>query len=89
MSKVTIYQYLIIDRRRGQVRKAPRWGTREAIERLRATVMLEDTATMVEESVINIGGFNRLLFDPHYDAGGTPSADAWCRRRRRTPPLRG
>ena len=65
MSKVTIYQYLVIDRHRKQVRKAQRWGTRKAIERLRTTLVLEDTAATVDTSVINIGGFTEFGFDPH------------------------
>ena len=64
MSKVTIYQYLVIDRHRRQVRKAQRWGTRNAIERLRTTLVLEDSATTVDASVINIGGFTEFGFNP-------------------------
>jgi hypothetical protein len=64
MSKVTIYQYLVVDNNSGQIRKANRWGTREAIARLRNTLIVEHTATRVDDSVINIGGFTVCGFDP-------------------------
>jgi len=35
MSRVTICQYFVVDEYRRQLKKAERWGTREAIERLR------------------------------------------------------
>ena len=66
MGKVTIYQYLVVDSHRRQIRKAQRWGTRAAIARLRSTLILEETATTVDASVINIGGFTELGFDPHH-----------------------
>jgi hypothetical protein len=65
MSKVTIYQYVVVDDHQRQIRKAQRWGTREAIARLRRTLILKDTATTVDASVINIGGFTEFGFDPH------------------------
>jgi hypothetical protein len=64
MSKVTIYQYLVVNDYRRQIRKAQRWGTREAIARLRNTLILEATATTVDDTEINIGGFTVFGFDP-------------------------
>jgi hypothetical protein len=37
MSKVTIYQYQMLNTNLGEPRKARRWGTREAIERLKGS----------------------------------------------------
>jgi hypothetical protein len=65
MSKVTVYQYKVLDTRRLESGIARRWGTREAIARLRNAVILEETATRVDASLINMGGFTQFGFDPH------------------------
>jgi hypothetical protein len=48
MSKVTVYQYMVVNTNRGEPRKARRWGTREAIDRLKHAQLLEDSATLVD-----------------------------------------
>jgi hypothetical protein len=65
MSKVTVYQYKVLDTRRLEAGIARRWGTREAIARLRNAVILEETATRVDACLINMGGFTQFGFDPH------------------------
>lgn len=65
MSKVTIYQYILLNTVLNEPRKARRWGTREAIERLKgAAEILDDTATEVDASVVDSVGFTNLDFDP-------------------------
>jgi hypothetical protein len=65
MSKVTIYQYILLNTGLNEPRKARRWGTREAIEGLKgAAEILEDTATEVDASVVDSVGFTNLDFDP-------------------------
>src|SRR5580692_9026462 len=44
-------------------RKARRWGTREAIDRLKHAQILEDSAALVDAMVLNVGGFTELDFD--------------------------
>jgi hypothetical protein len=66
MSKVTIYQYILLNTGLNEPRKARRWGTREAIEGLKgAAEILGDTATEVDASVVDSVGFTNLDFDPH------------------------
>jgi hypothetical protein len=65
LSKVTVYRYRVLDTRRLEAGMARRWGTREAIARLRNAVILEETATPVDASAINIGGVTQFGFDPH------------------------
>jgi hypothetical protein len=62
VSKVPVYQYLVLDTNRVELRRARRWGTREAIDRLKDAEILEDSA-MVDTSAL-IGGFTKLDFDP-------------------------
>jgi hypothetical protein len=64
MSKVTVYQYTVLDAKRIEPRKARRWGTREAIDRLKHAQILEDSAALVDAMVLNVGGFTELDFDP-------------------------
>ena len=64
MSKVTIYRYKVVDTDRGKPRLARRWGTRAAIASLGWADILENTATEVDNSVLNAGGFTPLDFDP-------------------------
>ncbi len=62
---VTVYQYVVLDTNRVELRKARRWRTREAIDGLKdAAQTLEDSATMVDASALNDGGFTKLDFDP-------------------------
>jgi len=63
MSKVTIYQYQMLNTNLGEPRKARRWGTREAIERLKGSAeILEHTET---QSSVDSIGFTGLDFEPH------------------------
>jgi hypothetical protein len=62
LSKVPVYQYMVLDTNHVELRKARRWGTREAIDRLKDAEILEDSA-MVDTSAL-IGGFTKLDFDP-------------------------
>jgi hypothetical protein len=66
MSKVTVYQYMymFLDNNRFEPRKARRWGTREAIDSLKHAQILEDSATLVDGSALNAGGFTEQDFDP-------------------------
>jgi hypothetical protein len=63
MSKVTIYQFKVLDTV-VEPRVARRWGTREAIASLGWADILENTATEVDDSALNPGGFTPLDFDP-------------------------
>jgi hypothetical protein len=64
MGKVTIYQYMVLDTNRVELRKARRWGTRQAIERLKDADLIEGSAALVDAAVLNVGGFTELDFDP-------------------------
>ena len=65
MSKVTVYQYTILDLKRVERRKSRRWGTREGIESLKQFAeILEETATEVDASAVDSLGFTQLDFDP-------------------------
>jgi hypothetical protein len=64
MSKVTIYQHMVVGTNLGEPRKARRWGTREAIEGLKGSAaILEDTAALVDASALDSIGFTDLDFD--------------------------
>jgi hypothetical protein len=66
MSKVTVYQYMVLGTNLGEPRQARRWGTREAIEGLKGSAaILEDTAAEVDASAVDSIGFTDLDFDPH------------------------
>jgi hypothetical protein len=65
MSKVTVYQYMVLDAFRVEKRKSRRWGTREGIEALKDFEIIEDTATEVDVSAVDSIGFTTLDFDPH------------------------
>jgi hypothetical protein len=64
MSKVTVYQYIVLDTNLVEPRKARRWGTREAIDSLKHAQIIEDSATLVDAVALNDGGFTKLDFDP-------------------------
>jgi hypothetical protein len=64
MGKVTVYQYAVLDTNVLERRVARRWGTREAIERLKRADLIEDSAVLVDETILNEGGFTPLDFDP-------------------------
>lgn len=69
MTKVTVYQYIILDPGPVERRKSRRWGTRQAIDALKdAADIIEDSATEVDEAVLNAGGFTGLDFDPRRSA---------------------
>ena len=66
MSKVTVYQYMVLDAFRVEKRKSRRWGTRVGIEALKDFAeIIEDTATEVDVSAVDSIGFTTLDFDPH------------------------
>jgi hypothetical protein len=64
MGKVTVYQYSTLDTNIIDSRIANRWGTREAIERLKLADIIEDSAIQVDDAILNEGGFTPLDFDP-------------------------
>jgi hypothetical protein len=65
MSKVTVYQYMVLDPNRAERRKSRRWGTREGIASFKHFVeILEDTAVEVDASAVDSMGFTKLDFDP-------------------------
>jgi hypothetical protein len=61
---VTVYQYIILDPGPVERRKSRRWGTRQAIDGLKLAEIVEDSATEVDDAVLNAGGFTALDFDP-------------------------
>jgi hypothetical protein len=66
MSKVTVYQYMVLGTNLGEPRPARRWGTRDAIEGLKGSAaILEHTETQVDASSVDSIGFTVLDFDPH------------------------
>jgi hypothetical protein len=65
MTRVTVYQYMVLDPKRIEKRKSRHWGTREGIESLRDFgEILEFSATVVDVSAVDSMGFRRLDFDP-------------------------
>jgi hypothetical protein len=65
MTKVTVYQYLVVDSYRIERRKSRRWGTREGIESLKDFAeILESTAIEVDASAVDSSGFTQLDFNP-------------------------
>jgi len=64
MGKVTIYQYQMLDTNRVELRTARRWGKREAINRLKDADIIGGSATLIDEAILNEGGFTPLDFDP-------------------------
>jgi hypothetical protein len=64
MSKVTVYQYMVLDPKRIEKRKSRHWGTREGIESLKDFAeMMEFTAAETDASAVDSMGFT-LDFDP-------------------------
>jgi hypothetical protein len=70
MRKVKVYQFTIYDIGSDGEQKSRRWATREAIK-LRSGTVIENTATEVDESVLNsdVEGMTRRDFDPHATVG--------------------
>ena len=64
MGKVTVYQYMVLDTNRVELRKARSWGTRPVIHRLKDAQLIEGSAAVVDDAVLNVGGFTELDFDP-------------------------
>lgn len=64
MGTVTVYQYVVLDTNVVEPRKARRWGTREAIDSLKHADVIASSATLIDEAVLNEGGFTPLDFDP-------------------------
>jgi hypothetical protein len=66
MSKVTVYQYRVLNPNHVERRKSQRWGTREGIASFGDFVeIIEDTAVEVDASAVDSLGFTTLDFDPH------------------------
>jgi hypothetical protein len=68
MSKVTVYQFMVLDRNGVERRTSRRWGTREGIQSRKdfaETVILEHTAREVDASAVDSLGFTKLDFDPY------------------------
>jgi hypothetical protein len=65
MRMVTVYQFTIYDIGSDGEQKSRRWATREAIK-LRSGTVLENTATEVDEEVLNsdVSGMTRRDFNP-------------------------
>jgi hypothetical protein len=61
---VTVYQYIVLDTDVVEPRIANRWGTRNAINRLKRADIIEDSAIRIDGSILNVGGFTPLNFDP-------------------------
>jgi hypothetical protein len=58
MSKVTVYQYMVLGTNLGEPRQARRWGTREAVEGLKGSAeILEDTAALAMPRPSNVMEF--------------------------------
>lgn len=57
MRKATVYRYKVLNVNKAERRVARRWGTREAINRLRQAEVIEDSVKQVDEQVLNVGGF--------------------------------
>jgi hypothetical protein len=67
MSKVTIYQFTVLDPDRAERRTSRRWGTREGIQSRKDFAqirILEDTAKEVDASAVDSMGFTKLDFEP-------------------------
>jgi hypothetical protein len=67
MSKVTIYQFTVLDPSRAERLTSRRWGTREGIQSRKDFAqirILEDTAKEVDASAVDSMGFTKLDFDP-------------------------
>jgi hypothetical protein len=56
---------LVLDTGIVEMRKARRWGTREAIDQLKDAEIVEHSAATVDDLALNAGGFTPLDFDPH------------------------
>ena len=68
MTKVTVYQYIVVDAYRIERRMSRRWGTREGIESLKDFAeILESTAIEVDASAVDSSGFTQLDFNPTTD----------------------
>jgi hypothetical protein len=71
MSKVTVYQYMVLDLAGVEKRKSRRWGTRKGIESLKESAdILENTAAQVAATAVDSMGFTVLDFDPHSEEAG-------------------
>ena len=65
MSKVTVYQYTILDLKRVERRKSRRWGTREGIQSLSdLTEIIEGTGVEVDASAVDSLGSPRWISTP-------------------------
>ncbi|WP_216850472.1 hypothetical protein [Acidisoma sp. L85] len=68
MPKFEVYQYTTRDPKARSMRIAPRWATRSAIEKLsegwRASVILNDTETEIDDSHLDHNGMTEVGFEP-------------------------
>jgi len=61
---VTVYRFSVYDISTDEHRRSRRWATREAIERIRSGVVIEDTASEVDLRVLDDNGMTERDFDP-------------------------
>jgi hypothetical protein len=66
--KVAVYQFEIYDVQHDEMKRSRRWGTREAIERIAHGIVLEDSATEVDQFEVDsdIPGLTEKDFIPHH-----------------------
>jgi hypothetical protein len=64
MGKILVYRYEMLDQNVVKMRTARRWGTRKAIDGLKSAEIIEESATLVDGTVLNDAGFTPLDFDP-------------------------
>jgi IS4 transposase len=65
MTRVMVYQYMVLDPERIEKRKSRRWGTREGIESLKDFAeILEFSTAEIDASAVDSMGFTQLDFDP-------------------------
>jgi hypothetical protein len=57
-------QYMVLDTNRVELRKARRWGTREAIDGLKEAEIIGGSATLIDEAILNASGFTPVDIDP-------------------------
>jgi hypothetical protein len=71
MSKVTIYQYQMLNTNLGEPRKARRWGTREAIEGLKGSAEIIEFAVALVDASPSIRWGSRVWTLTHHQVDGS------------------
>jgi hypothetical protein len=71
MSNVTIYRFEVYDIITDGLRPSRRWATKEAINSIQGSKMLEDTAVEVDASVVGgeIPGMTEIGYRPNAHSG--------------------